>query len=80
MKPLHDAVFSAEVYDYSSFPLHLIPPSFWEEGLAVTELLFSHAEVLDLLNDKRGFDLVIAEAFISEAIYAFAHHFNVNNI
>jgi hypothetical protein len=34
--------------------------------------------VQDVMRDKRGFDLVIAEAFIEEAVYTFAEHFNVS--
>jgi hypothetical protein len=31
-----------------------------------------------VLGDERGFDLVLAEAFIEEAVYAFAEHFHVS--
>jgi hypothetical protein len=35
-------------------------------------------QVQDVMRDERGFDLVIAEAFIEEAVYAFAEHFHVS--
>jgi len=35
-------------------------------------------QVQGVMRDERGFDLVIAEAFIEEAVYAFSEHFNVS--
>ncbi|XP_059481173.1 UDP-glycosyltransferase UGT5-like [Neocloeon triangulifer] len=75
VKAFHDAVFSADVYEFADFPLHFILTSFWDEGLMVTDAFLQYEKVQNLLKDKRGFDLVIAEAFIDEAVYTFAQHF-----
>ncbi|XP_065332906.1 uncharacterized protein LOC135934838 [Cloeon dipterum] len=76
VKAIHDAIFNADVYDdFSDFPLYLIMTSFWDEGLWVTEEFLKYSKVQDILQDKRGFDLVISEAFVDEAVYAFAFHF-----
>ncbi|KAF4519854.1 UDP-glycosyltransferase-12 [Ephemera danica] len=75
MAPLHEIIFNADVYDFADFSLYMIPTSLWDEGLAVTEAALTHPKINDLLKDNKGFDLIIAEAFIHEAIYGFAHHF-----
>ncbi|KAF4519852.1 UDP-glycosyltransferase-09 [Ephemera danica] len=44
-------------------------------GLETSENLFRVPEVQALLEDKRGFDLVIVETFMNEAVYGFADYF-----
>ncbi|CAB3377025.1 Hypothetical predicted protein [Cloeon dipterum] len=76
VRAIHDAIFNANVYDdFSDFPLYLIMTSFWDEGLWVTEEFLKYSKVQEIIQDKRGFDLVISEAFVDEAVYAFAFHF-----
>jgi hypothetical protein len=43
----------------------------------VTERIVSNPKVKNLLNDKRGFQIIIIEDLFSEALFGFTHFFKV---
>jgi glucuronosyltransferase len=78
MQDFMDAMMGAELYEMVHMPTFAIPIMFWEEGLTITSAALRHSQVKDLLNDKKGFDLVIVEDFMTDALYAFAQYFKVS--
>ncbi|XP_059475739.1 UDP-glycosyltransferase UGT5-like [Neocloeon triangulifer] len=47
----------------------------WGMGLGTTEAVATGSSFKRVLEDKKGFDLIIAEVFMNEAIYGLSHHF-----
>jgi glucuronosyltransferase len=76
----HEKITGEQLYEMGDLPVYFIPILLWDMGLLTTETVLRIPEVQAVLNDQRGFDLVIVEAFMNEAFYAFADHFKVNKI
>jgi glucuronosyltransferase len=55
----------------------LLPTVYWNAGLEVMEMISQDPNLKALLQDERGFDLVICEDFLGEFLFGFAHHFRV---
>jgi hypothetical protein len=49
----------------------------WDMSLSTTEVTLTSPQLKQILNDKQGFDLVITEIFMNEALYGLAHYFKV---
>ncbi|XP_059470206.1 UDP-glycosyltransferase UGT5-like [Neocloeon triangulifer] len=65
-----------DMYDFEDIPLFLLPNEFfWPAGTQALELAFGDQKMKDLLKDEKGFDLVISEDFMCDAVFGFAHHF-----
>lgn len=81
LKELYEAMLqNKDIYDFEDTPKVLLPLVFyWKEGIRTTDLTLQLSKVKNLLNDKRGFDLVIAEDFMCDAFFAFSHHFKVHS-
>lgn len=79
LKEIYVKMVDENLYDFADMPPFLIPLLYWIEGVHIIELTLQNPKVMDLLKDKRGFDLVIAEDFMSEAIFGFAQHFKVGH-
>lgn len=77
LKEIYEKMVDENLYNFADMPPFLIPLLYWIEGVHIIELTLQNPKVMDLLKDKRGFDLVIAEDFMSEAIFGFAQHFKV---
>jgi len=60
--------------------IHEISFMSWGMGLGISEGLLNSPQMKRILDDKRGFDLVIVEVFVNEALYGLAYHFKVNKI
>jgi hypothetical protein len=77
MKDFFDEIMGEALYqmiDMWTFENALM---FWMEGIQISETTLGNSEVKKLLNDRRGFDLVIVEDFMTEPLYAFASYFKV---
>ncbi|KAF4519853.1 UDP-glycosyltransferase-10 [Ephemera danica] len=70
-----ERMMNEKLYEGAELPMFLRPIVIWNKGLHVTDMVINISEVKQLLEDKRGFDLVIVEAFINEAFYGFADFF-----
>jgi glucuronosyltransferase len=77
LKEIYEKTVNENLYDFADMPPFLVPFLYWIQGVEIIELTLHDSKVMELLKDKRGFDLVIAEDFMSEAIFGFAQHFKV---
>ncbi|KAF4519362.1 UDP-glycosyltransferase-06, partial [Ephemera danica] len=67
-----------DLYQYTH-PLHF-PLFYWTRSLKLIRLIFSDPEVLALLHDQRGFDLVICEDLVTESLCSFADYFKAPRV
>jgi hypothetical protein len=70
-------IMALDLYSYDH-PLYY-PLFYWVKAIRFIELIFSHAKVRSLLQDERGFDLVICEDIVTEALCGFADYFQVTH-
>jgi glucuronosyltransferase len=77
LKEIYEQTVDTNLYDFADMPFAFLPLLYWYEGVHIVDLVFKNNQVKSLLNDERGFDLVIAEDFMSDAVFGFAHHFKV---
>lgn len=77
MAPMKEHMDSVKLYEMGDLKFYEMPLMMWGMGLMASELMLDSPEVKALLNDKRGFDLILVEAFMNEAVYGFADHFKV---
>jgi glucuronosyltransferase len=67
----------ANLYDFNNLRFHEHCLMMWGMGLATTEAFMTSTQFQNILKDKKGFDLIISEIFMNEALYGLAHHFKV---
>jgi glucuronosyltransferase len=77
VRELRESEESKEMYDFDDIPKLFLPQAYFEIGLTATKAVLKDPKLRKLLEDKRGFDLVIAEDFLSEPFFGFAHYFKV---
>jgi glucuronosyltransferase len=68
---------SSDIYDFEDTPKIFLPLFYWQEGINTVNLTLRDQKAKNLLKDKRGFDLVISEDFMCDAVFGFAHYFKV---
>lgn len=73
----YEEMMSLPLYEMTEMPVYQIPFLYWYHGFNVINGTLHDPSVLALLKDKRGFDLVICEDFLSEALFAFSEYFKV---
>jgi glucuronosyltransferase len=74
---IKNSMDGANLYDVNNFKFHEFCLMLWGMGLGTTEAVMTSTQFQKILKDKQGFDLVISEAFMNEALYGLAHHFKV---
>lgn len=78
LKEMYEALLqSTDIYDFGDILKMFMTFFYWGEGIHAMELTFKDPKLKNLLDDKRGFDLVISEDFMCDAVFGFAHHFKV---
>jgi glucuronosyltransferase len=71
-------IFGANLYEMNNMRFHEHCLFFWSMGLGITEAFMTSTQFKNILKDKQGFDLIISEIFMNEALYGLAHHFKVS--
>ncbi|CAB3362220.1 Hypothetical predicted protein [Cloeon dipterum] len=66
---------SKNLFEISDMPFYMVHMMMWGFGYHVTEVVANTPQFQSVLEDKKGFDLVIAEVFMNEAFYGLANHF-----
>lgn len=74
---IKNSMVSSNLY-WSSMRLDKYGLMMWSMGLGTTEAVMTSSQFQNILKDKKGFDLVITEMFMNEALYGLAHYFKVN--
>jgi len=77
LKAMMEHSTGPNMYDMRNMKFYEMAFMFWGMGLGTTEAVINSPQMKKILEDKQGFDLVITEAFMNEAIYGLAHHFKV---
>lgn len=72
----HEQVMQMDLYFYDK-PIYY-PFFYWLKAPRYLELIFNDPNVRSLLYDRRGFDLVICEDILTEALCGFAEYFKVH--
>ncbi|XP_065331569.1 UDP-glycosyltransferase UGT5-like [Cloeon dipterum] len=76
LKDMYDEMMNSDdIFEFEDVPIIFHPIFYWMMGVQSVELTFQNEDVQALVQDQKGFDLVIAEDFVCDAIFAFAHHF-----
>ncbi|XP_059470072.1 UDP-glucosyltransferase 2-like [Neocloeon triangulifer] len=75
MKPFLEAEFDASIYEYADEKVITIPFRYLRDFQIYGEIALRDPQVANLLKDTEGFDLVIAEDFMTDATFGFAYHF-----
>lgn len=70
-------IHGANLYEEDEMKLFKYCLMIWRMGLVTTEAVMTSAQFQDILKDKQGFDLVITEMYMNEALYGLAHYFKV---
>jgi hypothetical protein len=77
MTPQFEFMVGDLLYQMNSQPAFTAALALWSLGIENMEVFVKSKQIRELLNDKKGFDLVISEAFMNEPVYGFAHYFKV---
>ncbi|XP_059470209.1 UDP-glycosyltransferase UGT5-like [Neocloeon triangulifer] len=77
LKVMYDEMMaSTDIFEFEDVPKIFHPALYLSMGVQAVELMtFQDEQVQKLLKDERGFDLIIAEDFVCDGIFAFAQHF-----
>jgi len=77
LKEIYEKTVDTDLYNFADMPSAVIPLLYWIQGVNITDLALHEPQVAALKSDKKGFDLVIAEDFMSDAMFGFSHLFKV---
>jgi len=77
LKKYHEQLGSGSLFDVRNKWFFEVMPIVWGRSLSTTEATLTSPQLKHVLNDKQGFDLVITEIFMNEALYGLAHYFKV---
>ncbi|XP_059470472.1 UDP-glycosyltransferase UGT5-like [Neocloeon triangulifer] len=75
LKGIYDDTVNEHTYALSNLPTITLPMLYWIEGVHFMDLVLHDPKVNQVINDTRGFDLVIVEDFLTDSSFALAHHF-----
>jgi len=79
MKKSKENSVGPQLYQMHNMKFYELWFTYWSMGLETTEAAINSPQLKKILDDKKGFDLIITEAFLNEAFYGLAHHFKVKN-
>jgi glucuronosyltransferase len=77
IKPIKEKMVGKNLFDFQDMKMYEVAFMMWGMGLGSTEAVITSPKLKKVLEDKKGFDLVITESFMNEAMYGLAHHFKV---
>jgi len=77
LKKSKDKSFGPQLYQMRDMKFYEMWLTYWGMGLGTTEAAINSPQFKKILEDKKGFDLIITEIFLNEAFYGLAHHFKV---
>jgi glucuronosyltransferase len=77
LKKYHEQMGSGSLYNMRDKWMFEVMSLVWDMSLSTTEVTLTSPQLKQILNDKQGFDLVITEIFMNEALYGLAHYFKV---
>ncbi|XP_059478485.1 UDP-glycosyltransferase UGT5-like [Neocloeon triangulifer] len=75
LKEIMEETTGKNLFYAGKMPIYKQSFVMWGKGLGATEAVVKGSRFKQLLKDERGFDLVITEVFMNEAIYGLAYHF-----
>jgi len=77
LKEIKERTLGANLFEMRDKTFFELCFKFWGMGLATTEAVINSPQIKKIMEDSKGFDLVITEVFLNEALYGLAHHFKV---
>ncbi|XP_059470049.1 UDP-glycosyltransferase UGT5-like [Neocloeon triangulifer] len=75
LKHIYEEMTNENLYEFANMPNIVVPFFYWMEGVNVIDLVLHDPNVTEVINDKKGFDLILAEDFMSDATFGLSHHF-----